>query len=332
MDVLSHALEALALRAEIRARLELTAPWGFDGDGGGAPFYAVTRGSCWLEAHGSGAPLQLMPGDFALLPRGGTHVLRDSRLTRAVPFDELPTTLSEDGSLRGGGGGPLTTLAAGTFTIADDERDPLVAALPAVIHLARDGSSPLVDAALQLLAAELVAPQPAGDAAARRIAEVLFAFAVRAQLGLAEGWLRAVADPQIGHALALMHAAPHEPWTIELLANRLAISRAGFAARFTALLGEPPLTYLTRYRMRRAAKQLRGTTAPVGEIARAASYESEAAFNTAFKRTIGAAPGRYRRGIDEKPSREEKPRRPRARRERRAQPERTKRADWSFID
>jgi AraC-like DNA-binding protein len=332
VDVLSDAIEALALRAEIRMRLELTAPWGFDGDGGGAPFYAVTRGSCWLEVHGSGAPLQLMPGDFALLPHGGTHVLRDSRLTRAVPFDELLTTVSEDGILRGGGGGPLTALAAGTFTVADDGRDPLVAALPAVIHLARDGSSPRVDAALQLLAAELVAPQPAGDAAARRIAEVLFAFAVRAQLGLAEGWLRAVADPLIGRAMAFMHTAPHDPWTIESLASRLGISRASFAARFTALVGEPPLTYLTRHRMRRAAKQLRGTAAPIGEIARAAGYESEAAFNTAFKRTIGVAPGRYRRGIDESPSRAEKPRRPRVRRQRSAQPESAKRRDWWFID
>lgn len=332
MDVLSEVIEALALRAEIRARLELSAPWGFDGDGGGAPFYAVTRGSCWLEVHGSGAPLQLMPGDFALLPHGGTHVVRDSRLTRAVPFDQLLTTRSEDGILRAGGGGPLTALAAGTFTLADDGRDPLVAALPAVLHIARDGSSPRVDGALQLLAAELVAPRPAADATARRIAEVLFAFAVRAQLELAEGWLRAVADPRIGHALALMHTAPRDPWTVESLANRLGISRAGFAARFTALAGEPPLTYLTRYRMRRAAKQLRGTAAPIGEIAHAAGYESEAAFNTAFKRTMGVAPGKYRRGIDESPSRGEKSRRPRARRQPRAQPEPKKRSDWWFID
>lgn len=328
MDVLSGALEALGVRADFRARLELTAPWGFDGDRRGLPFYAVVRGTCWLEVPALGEPLHLMPGDFAFLPHGGAHVLRDSRTTRAVPFEELAAVDTGDGVLRAGGGGAGTTLAAGSFLVAnDDEHDPLLSALPQAIHFSRDGSSARADAALHLLVAELAATEPAGEAIARRLAEALFAIGVRGQLGIAGGWLKAVADPQIGHAIALMHASPHEPWTIESLATRLGISRAGFAARFHAVTGEPPLTYLTRYRMRRAAKQLRSTAVPISEIARAAGYENEAAFNTAFRRTIGIAPGKYRRGG-------EPGARPAARpkRDRREPVAASPKRDWWFID
>lgn len=327
VDVLSGALEALGVRADFRARLELTAPWGFDGERRGLPFYAVVRGTCWLEVPGSGEPLHLMPGDFAFLPHGGAHVMRDSRTTRAVPFEELAAVDTGDIVLRAGGGGAVTAITSGSFLVSnDDEHDPLLSALPQVIHLSRDGSSARADAALHLLVAELAATEPAGETISRRLAEALFAIGVRGQLGIAGGWLKAVADPQIGHAIALMHASPHEPWTIESLATRLGISRAGFAARFHAVTGEPPLTYLTRYRMRRAAKQLRSTTLPMAEIARAAAYENEAAFNNAFKRTMGVAPGKYRRGAE--PGTRAAVRPKRERRETAAPPKR----DWWFID
>jgi len=111
----------------------------------------------------------------------------------------------------------------------------------------------------------------------------------------ATGWLRAVVDPQIGGALGLMHEKPEERWTVEALASRAAMSRSAFAARFAHLVGEPPLTYLTRWRMQKATRLLRSEHASLGEVASRVGYETEAAFSKVFKRWTGVAPGTYRR-------------------------------------
>ena len=108
-------------------------------------------------------------------------------------------------------------------------------------------------------------------------------------------WLRALNDPVIAHVIAVLHDRPAEPWTIERLAAEVHLSRATLARRFAELVGEPPLAYLTRWRMDLAARRLRDTTDPVETIARSVGYTSEYAFNRAFSRHRGLPPGRYRR-------------------------------------
>lgn len=321
MDLLSEAFDALSPSGQIAARLELSAPWGFDGPPTRGTFYVVTRGLCWLETK-EGEAVQLAAGDFAILPHGHTHVVRDSRATRAVPFGQLD---------RGASGGAVTTLVTGSVSYAIEDESPLIAALPALLRLQSDGTSePSFDVAMRLFVTTLAAGNPGTDTIARRLAVVLFVEAVRAEMANAKGgWLHALADPQIGGAIALMHGEPREEWTVESLAKRVGMSRAAFAARFHELAGEPPLTYLTRWRIRTTARQLRNSNRPIAEIAAAASYESEPAFNKAFKRIIGITPGKYRRGAHT-PSAPQRRRRvaPAAVRK----PEPQKRRDWSFID
>jgi AraC-like DNA-binding protein len=136
-----------------------------------------------------------------------------------------------------------------------------------------------------------------------RLADILLFQAVRAYFhengGTAQsGWLAAARDNQIGRALALLHAHPDEPWTVDLLARRLATSRTAFADRFSELVGEPPLRYLTRLRINTAARRLRSSDDKLTAIATDAGYESVSAFNRAFKRQVGMTPGEYRDSME----------------------------------
>jgi AraC-like DNA-binding protein len=315
MDVLTDALEAIHLKSVIHGRLELTAPWGFRVDFGHSGFYVVTRGTCWLEVDGVGEPVQLASGDFVLLPHGQAHVLRDNRRTRAVSarevFSDCPKSTQgcqPGGIRRYGGGGALTTMVGGCFVFEDGGKNPLVASLPPVVHVKGDGGRAVqwLEASLQFVASEMASGQPGAETVVSRLADILFVQAVRAHMAQsaddAGGWLRAVVDPQVGAALSLMHEKPEAEWTVEALATRVAMSRSAFAARFAHLVGEPPLTYLTRWRMQKATRLLRAGHASIGEVASRVGYEAEAAFSKAFKRWTGMAPGAYRRAEAPPPS------------------------------
>ncbi len=306
MDVLTDVLESIHVRSLITGRLELTAPWGLSIASGRPGFLVVTRGTCWLDVEGLPQSIQLAGGDFVLLPKAPAHVLRDSPASRALPLDEV---LCGSASRRGcrpggifqhGGGGAMTTLVGGCFRIDAADHNPLLSALPPIVHVKGDHGSPVqwLEMTLQFVASEMAQGQPGTETVVSRLADVLFVQAVRAHLADGaerSGWLRALVDPQIGQALGAIHEQPANAWTVESLASSVGMSRSAFAARFSELVGEPPLTYLTRWRMAKAARLLRDGTANVSEIADRVGYEAEAAFSKAFKRWIGTAPGAYRR-------------------------------------
>jgi AraC-like DNA-binding protein len=306
MDVLTDVLESLHVKNMMVGRLELTSPWGLRFPGGRAAFYVVTRGTCWLEVDGSdGVPLA--GGDYVLLPKAQPHGIKDHRSTRPRPAAQVLKNCPQrrgcqpGGVFSYGGGGQLTTLIGGCFAFEAGGRNPLLAALPPVIHVRGDGGTPVqwLEASLQFVASEMASGQPGAETVVSRLADILLVQAVRAhltQLGDgARGWLRALVDPQIGSALSLMHQQPGEAWTVEALASRVAMSRSAFAARFTQLVEEPPLTYLTRWRMQKASRLLRTGSNGISRIAADVGYDAEAAFSKAFKRWSGLAPGAYRR-------------------------------------
>jgi len=308
MDVLTDVLEAVHLKSLFYGRLELTAPWGLLMEGDRPGFYVVTRGTCWLEVEGTGDPAQLAGGDFFLLLRGQRHSIKNSRETPALPVADVLGECSDSG--RGcqpggvrhyGGGGALTTLVGGCFLFEGGEKNPLLSSLPPVIHVRGDRGTTVqwLEANLQFVAAEMASGQPGAQTVVSRLADILFVQAVRAHLAesgdQARGWLRGLVDPQIGEALGLIHEKPEEPWTVESLASRVAMSRSAFAARFAHLVEQPPLAYLTRWRMQKATRLLRTGQASLGEVARRVGYDAEAAFSKAFKRSMGIAPGAYRR-------------------------------------
>jgi AraC-like DNA-binding protein len=153
---------------------------------------------------------------------------------------------------------------------------------------------------LRFMAAEAREPRPGGETVITRLADVLVILAIRAwieQDPLARtGWLGALRDRQIGRAITLIHRDPARAWTVANLASEIAMSRSAFAARFTALVGEPPMHYVTRWRMLVALTWLKEEGATIGELALRLGYQSEAAFSRAFKRFTGTSPGAIRRG------------------------------------
>lgn len=303
MEVLADVLRATRVRGSVACRSELSAPWALrDDDPGRAGFHVVAQGSCWLRAPGR-APLAVGAGDVLLLRRGVPHVLADAPTTPAVSLAHLLGDGLPPSHLVHGGGGAPTVLLCGSYTTAPGESHPVLARLPDVVHLpagARTGSwtvDPL-GVVLQLAAAEAEQGRPGAEVVVDRLVDALLVYVVRgwvdAQGGGSGGWIGALGDPVIGAALARIHADPAHAWTVATLADAAGLSRAAFARRFTALVGEPPLAYLTRWRMTLAAEALGDTDEGMEAIARRVGYTSSYAFAKAFKRERGVAPGRYR--------------------------------------
>jgi AraC-like DNA-binding protein len=303
VDVLTDVLETLRARGACYARLSAGAPFGVALPGGSlAGFHLVLEGSCVLRLDGH-PDVELGGGDLVALPHGLPHALVDHPATPTQRLAELlgPGRQPGPASLEIGGRGAKTTLICGKIEFEDPVGHPLLAALPRVMLL-RGGSKALVewlDPTLRFIAAEAGSAHPGAQTVVSRLADVLFIQIVRGHLASvgpeAGGWLGALGDPQIGLALGLIHENPGGAWTVQSLAERAGMSRSAFASRFNRLVGEPPLHYLTRWRMQKAQRLLRDGRVPLSDVATRVGYDSEAAFSKAFKRAVGAAPGVYRR-------------------------------------
>jgi AraC-like DNA-binding protein len=304
VDPLGEALHVLRLRGTFYSRCEFTAPWGLvlPAMPGSLMFHVVTDGRCWLEVEGED-PRLLQPGDLGLVPHGDGHQLASEPGAPGVALFDLS---SEDASeryelLRMGGGGAAATLVCGTVTFDHPAARRLVAALPRTITVDAWSSPELewVASTLRFMAAEARTLRPGGETVITRLADILVIQAIRSWIAsdpaAQTGWVGALQDPRIGPALALIHREPARDWTIASLAHEVAMSRSAFAARFTELVGEPPMHYVTRWRMHVAQTWLIEDDATVGELALRLGYQSEAAFSRAFKRSMGVAPGAVRR-------------------------------------
>jgi AraC-like DNA-binding protein len=303
-DPLGEALHHLRMSGAFYCRTELTAPWGLTLPPlpGHLWFHVVTSGALELEGSDEGA-VALQPGDLALVTQGAGHVLRSEPGVPAPGVLELEREEVSDRYeiLHHGGGGALTRLMCGAVRFDHPAARNLVAALPELIRI-EALSTPDVErmqATLGLIAAETIRPQPGGEAVITRLADVLVIQAIRAWIetdpNARAGWLGALRDPLIGRALALVHSDPARAWTVASLAGEVAMSRSAFAARFTELVGEPAMQYVTNLRMRAAVNTLSEDGATVAELADRFGYRSQAAFARAFKRVVGVAPGSIKR-------------------------------------
>jgi AraC-like DNA-binding protein len=303
-DVVSDVLETLRFKTLLFGRFELGAPWALRMPRkANASFYVVVRGGLRLQVEGMAKQVFLSAGDVVLLPRASAHVLDDGGRRAPAARDFLLPEQLRVPSARLGGPGATTTLVSGCFQFGEDPAHPLLRAFPALIHLSTQDAAgaPSLASTVQLISAETASPGPGSALALGRLADLLLVHALRAQTALSQpgeaGW-KALADPAVGNALALMHGQPGAPWTVERLAASVGLSRSGFAARFHALVGETPLHYLANWRMIRAAGWLRESRDSLDTIAERAGYESAPAFSKAFKRRWGVGPGAYRRGPD----------------------------------
>ena len=303
-DSLGEALHFLRMSGAFYCRSELSAPWGMTLPPmpGYLWFHVVTAGRLWLEAGEAGVRL-VQPGDLALVPHGEGHALRSDPGVPAPGILDLEREQVSDRYevLRHGEGGAPTALMCGAVRFDHPAADNLVAILPEVVHI-EAASSPetaWMQDTLRLMAAEAREPRAGGEAVITRLADILVIQAIRSWIetdpAARTGWLGALGDPQIGRAIAMIQRDPARSWTVAALADAVAMSRSAFAARFTELVDEPAMQYVTRWRMQVALTALREEGAGVAELAARLGYRSEAAFARAFKRVTGIAPGAVRR-------------------------------------
>ncbi len=314
MDALFDILCGMRLTGGVFLEAEFSAPWRIAAKIGPedcAPFapvprniiayHYVTAGRLLLDVD-SQPPVAVEGGEIVVLPRNDDHRLGSDLNLPPISADRLIQPSPDGGLARivHGGGGERTLVLCG-FLGSDTPNDPVIGLLPQVLKLdVREGASgQWIETSFRFAAQQLAAGHAQSPAVLARLAELLFVEAVRRYLSsLAPeqgGWLAGLRDPVVGRALALLHGQTDRRWTAEELARASGLSRSAFAERFTAVMGEPPMRYLATWRLQRAAQQLAETHEPVGRIAFAYGYESEAAFNRAFKRAFGTPPAAWRK-------------------------------------
>lgn len=310
-DALSDVLRTFHLTGGMFFRVRLRAPYAVAAMGvrdmieqyapGVAhmlPFHLVTRGQMWFEVDGS-EPVLVEENDIIVLPHGADHSLTDRPGSPAIAVADLGFAI--DGfpeTLEWGGGGETAEAMCGFFHCNGRLFNPLLDALPEVVVIRHDSErAPWLAAMLKQAFDETIETRPGGAALIARLTELLFLEMVQQYLEDNDhrGWLGALNDPIAGAALSVLHAHPERAWTLETIAREVGTSRSVLAERFAAAVGLSPIRYLSAWRMELAAKRLEETSDSIPEVAAAIGYDSEAAFNRAFKRHTGEPPAAWRR-------------------------------------
>lgn len=301
-DALTHLLESVRMEGSVFSRAELSAPWGVES--GHLPwgvFHAVVAGTAWARLSTDADPIELHRGDIVVFPFGDNHFITDSPAspTRSIG---LLTSVDERGMghLVVDGGGQSTSLICGKIAFEQADAHPVLSLLPPLV-LVRDtgtGIARVAETLIGLIADEVDSPVAGSNTVVARLTDALIVYVLREYIdGLPEehsGRLRALRDPHISEALAMMHASPEQPWTAQSLAAAAGLSRSVFFARFRAVVGETPAEYLRSWRIHLATTMLREGRS-VAETASRVGYATEAAFSNAFVRVMGIRPGAYRR-------------------------------------
>lgn len=309
-ETLASLLDAPRARGAFLLRSILNPPWSLRIEDE-APLTLVTmiRGTAWVLLDNA-EPALLKPGEIAIMRGPDPYTISDDPATPPdvmIRPGQVCTTLRGEGlnesmnlGVRTWGDAPdgSAVMISGTYQMSGEVGKRLLGALPALlVRPINDADSTLVP----LLAAEIVRKAPGQELVLDRILDLLLVSMLRAWLASpgsgAPAWYRAQHDPVVGPALRMLHADPTRPWTVATLATRAGVSRAALARRFTALVGEPPMVYLTGWRLAMAADLLREPDATVGAVARQVGYSSPFALSTAFKRVRGTSPQEYRRRV-----------------------------------
>jgi AraC-like DNA-binding protein len=270
-------------------------------------YHVITCGSGWVRV-GEDRPLEFFERDILVIPhedsyamcsalnvRSGLSAEESVAFFRAMAAGQLPATVAE-----GGGGPPLTKYVCGFLGCDARPFNPLLGALPRLMRLRRGTHdvSALLDSVVDLTLVEASQEKAGAECIRLRLSELMFVEVIRLYLEAMPreqtGWLAGLRDPVVGRSIALLHEKPAYDWTLERLAREAGISRSVLAARFTVLVGHPPMQYLARWRVQLAARLLADGLAKVSAVGRDVGYRSEAAFSRAFKRISGASPAEWR--------------------------------------
>ena len=318
MDALSDVLKSVRLEGAVYLNAEFTAPWCVWAKFGLASiserlagaehvvfFHFLTEGSCKLRLADGAEVFDVAAGDLVLFPKDDRHLLGSDLNLAPVEAESLTgADVAADADfiqIRHGGGGAATRFVCGYLACSRSVCRPLLEALPRVLRIPiGDGpASALLRELLRVGVRESSASRPGAESMLAKLSELMFVEALRRYVENlppgGKGWLAGVRDAQIGRALALLHGEPGRAWTVAELAREVALSRSALAERFAALVGEPPIQYLMRWRLALAAQMLRSGGEAIVRVAERSGYESEAAFSRAFKREFGMPPAAWRK-------------------------------------
>lgn len=276
-------------------------------------YHMIAKGSGWAAVPGE-APVRISAGDIVIFPRGDRHVVSSAPGLAPVPrpaewvfatrADPKPIPIAyHHGVLEPGASLPVAeaeiVLVCGFLGCDRRPFNPLISALPRLLHLPAPRAGDWVRHVMDQAVAEYNNPRPGGDAVLERLSEMMFVDAARRHLEDlpedATGWLAGLRDRFVGKALALMHERPEHNWSVEELAHEVGLSRSTLHERFVRYIGQPPMQYLASWRLQLGAQLLRESDRNVATIALDVGYESEAAFSRAFKREVGMPPATWRR-------------------------------------
>ena len=316
MDALSEVLKAQRLNSGIFLEAEFTAPWCIDSAPGKhelrrmlpgaehvAIYHLLIEGRCRARLPDEVHAIDLDAGDLLMFPQGDGHRMGSDLQLAPVSAGSLVQPSPEGGLARmnHGGGGARTRFVCGYLACDSRLCRPMLSALPRILRV-RLGNGPAaawISSTLHRGADETRAPRAGTDAVLAKLSELLFVEAIRSHIETLpqdqRGWFAALRDPHLSRALALMHAEPGRAWTVDDLGREAGISRSTLAERFALLIGEPPMQYLMRWRLALAARALKASRDSILRIAEQVGYDSEAAFNRAFKREFGMPPAAWRR-------------------------------------
>jgi AraC-like DNA-binding protein len=314
MDVLSTVLKTVKMEGAMFYNAEYSAPWCFRAPPSSlvAPYlspepkhviiyHLLTHGRAYANVE-DGQRISLSAGDVVVFPHGDPHLMGNGR--DVEPRDNgkiLQEILAQGLKLaRMGGGGEITRFVCGYLTCDLQLSKSFLGGLPPIfkVNIGSDNSGQWLENSIRFSVGHAVASQTGSEIVVAKLSEALFAETLRRYVNLLPpgqtGWLAGARDPDVGSALALVHGQPSDPWTIAELARRVGVSRSVLAERFRHFLGVPPMTYLTRWRLQLGAQMLTSSRHSVAQIAAEVGYESEPAFNRAFKREFGSPPARFR--------------------------------------
>jgi AraC-like DNA-binding protein len=334
MDVLSDVLRVVRLSGAVFFTAKFSSPWALESPNPEllasivmpeaecvVLFHILMEGECIVECPAHPA-VTMEAGDVIVFPHGEPHTMRSHDGVQATPINSVfsPSARDELPQVSFGGGGSTSRFICG-YLNCDQRFRPLVASLPTMLLVRSHdnyaaieaidgggkrptavprGSGTWLGTTLKFTINEAKAARPGNAAMLGRLTELMFVEILREFMqqrpGDQGGWLAGLSDPHVGTALRLLHADPTRNWTVEALARESAVSRSVLAGRFTSLVGEAPMRYLANWRMQLARQMLREGAQSVQQVATRVGYESEAAFNRAFKRATGSPPATWRRG------------------------------------
>jgi len=314
MDVLSEVLKVVRLQGAMFYNGEFSSPWSLCSPASSAiaPHLAPNAGHVIIyhlltEGHAfarlvDGERIALNAGDLVIFPHGNEHIIENGPPTRTVNLAKELARIVDQGLklARFGGGGEVTKFICGFMACDPQLSQVFLSGLPPVfkVSIRNNPSGRWLEDSIRFSVNETNTSRAGGEAVLAKLSEVLFVETLRAYITYLPpdqtGWLAGARDAEVGKALALMHRDPAHPWTIASLAKEAGVSRSSLVERFRRYLNEAPIAYLTRWRLQLGAQMLTSTNYSVAQISSEVGYESEAAFNRAFKREFGTPPARFR--------------------------------------